>query len=338
MAKVLAEYASVAFSADGVKQDISLDEWKGGWAAIVGGVNGKPTSQQFNMVTYLLSALLNQVVSDLNTVKHTANDALSKEDFTATKIIAALASAGLMEGCNVEMLNGKHSTEFAASKHKHSTSDITSGTMTIERGGTGAETSADACKNLGAMRNAGGTFTGTVYFANGTSHYVSSTGDAHFKSLGIEEDISARRVYNAVWSDYAEYMPRGESTQPGDIIALDLNSQSERYIKATNTSRRVVGVHSDEYACLIGGETPDKGKGYEETNREKYIPIALAGRVMTRVVGPVHTGDIILPSEKPGVGRAALACESPALEIVVGYAVEGDDRTDVRRIRVRVKG
>lgn len=59
---------------------------------------------------------------------------------------------------------------------------------------------------------------------------------------------------------------------------------------------------------------------------------------MTRVVGPVHTGDIILPSEKPGVGRAALACESPALEIVVGYAVEGDDRTDVRRIRVRVKG
>lgn len=37
--------------------------------------------------------------------------------------------------------------------------------MTIERGGTGAETSADACKNLGAMRNAGGTFTGTVYFA-----------------------------------------------------------------------------------------------------------------------------------------------------------------------------
>ena len=188
------------------------------------------------------------------------------------------------------------------------------------------------------MRNAGGTFTGTVYFANGTSHYVSSTGDAHFKSLGIEEDISARRVYNAVWSDYAEYMPRGESTQPGDIIALDLNSQSERYIKATNTSRRVVGVHSDEYACLIGGETPDKGKGYEETNREKYIPIALAGRVMTRVVGPVHTGDIILPSEKPGVGRAALACESPALEIVVGYAVEGDDRTDVRRIRVRVKG
>lgn len=40
MAKVLAEYASVAFSADGVKQDISLDEWKGGWAAIVGGVNG----------------------------------------------------------------------------------------------------------------------------------------------------------------------------------------------------------------------------------------------------------------------------------------------------------
>ena len=95
--------------------------------------------------------------------------------------------------------------------------------MPIERGGTGAGTAADACRALGAMRNTGGTFTGTVYFANGTAHYVGSAGDAHFKSLTASEDIHAKRVFEAVYNDYAELMPRGEQTDPGDIIALDLS-------------------------------------------------------------------------------------------------------------------
>lgn len=80
-AGALEDYATVAFSMSGVKQDISLEDWKGGWASIVGGLNGKPTSQQFNMVTYILSALLNQAISDLSTVKRTANSAMPKSEF-----------------------------------------------------------------------------------------------------------------------------------------------------------------------------------------------------------------------------------------------------------------
>ena len=45
-AGALEDYATAAFSVSGVKQDISLEDWKGGWASIVGGLNGKPTSQQ----------------------------------------------------------------------------------------------------------------------------------------------------------------------------------------------------------------------------------------------------------------------------------------------------
>ena len=92
-----------------------------------------------------------------------------------------------------------------------------------------------------------------MYFANGTVHYVTSAGDAHFKSLAVSGDISAQRVYDAVYNDYAELMPRGEQTEPGDIIALDTGSQTERYIKATNLSGRIAGIHTDEYAMLIGG-------------------------------------------------------------------------------------
>ena len=303
-AGALEDYATVAFSMSGVKQDISLEDWKSGWASIVGGLKGKPTSQQFNMVTYILSALLNQAISDLSTVKGTANSALPKSDFTAKQIVALLAAYGLMEGCDADTIDGKHANAFAPSTHEHSASQITSGNLPIERGGTGSGTAADACKNLGAMRNVGGTFTGTVYFANGTAHYIASTGDAHVRSLGVTEDVTARRVYDAVYNDYAEFMPRGENTEPGDIIALDTSSQTERYIKATNLSNRIAGVHTDEYAMLIGGNKVEEGQDFLARNLPLFIPVSLAGRVHAKVVGPVHTGDYIVLSSTPGVGHA----------------------------------
>lgn len=337
-AGALEDYATVAFSMSGVKQDISLEDWKGGWASIVGGLNGKPTSQQFNMVTYILSALLNQAVSDLSTVKRTANSAMPKSDFTAKQIVSLLAAYGLMKGCDADTVDGKHSNAFAPSTHEHSASQITSGNLPIERGGTGSGTAADACKNLGAMRNAGGTFTGTVHFANGTVHYVTSTGDAHFKSLAVSGDISAQRVYDAVYNDYAELMPRGEQTEPGDIIALDTGSQTERYIKATNLSGRIAGIHTDEYAMLIGGNKVAEGQDFLEENLPDFIPVSLAGRVHTKVVGPVHTGDYIVLSRTPGVGRAVGSCESYPTNKIVGYACEGDNRTDLRLVKVRVGG
>ena len=179
----LTDYSKVAFSADGVRQEISINDWRNGWAAIVGGLDGKPTAQQFNMVFYILSVLLNQNISDVSAVKNTANAALPKENFTAQQIVALLSQYGRMSGCDADMLDGKHANEFAAAKHSHAASDITSGNLPIERGGTGAGTSADACRALGAMRNTGGTFTGTVYFANGTAHYVSSAGFLRIECL-----------------------------------------------------------------------------------------------------------------------------------------------------------
>ena len=237
-----------------------------------------------------------------------------------------------------DMLDGKNADAFAADKHSHSASDITSGNLPIERGGTGAGTSADACRALGAMRNTGGTFTGTVYFANGTAHYVSSAGDAHFRSVTASEDIHAKRVFEAVYNDYAELMPRGEDTEPGDIIALDTNSRQEKYVKATNLSNRIAGIHSDEYGMLIGGERVNDGEDFLKKNLPRFIPVSLAGRVHTKVIGPVNTGDCIVLSHIPGVGRAAKPCEYVDPCKVVGYAVEGDNLTEQRRLKVRVRG
>lgn len=179
---------------------------------------------------------------------------------------------------------------------------------------------------VGAMPTTGGTFSGPVYFGN-DSYYINTSGEANFS-----------KAYGAIYNDYAELFPKGEDTRPGDIIALDTDSKEERYVRAVNTSKRVVGVHSDEFAMLIGGERAEAGKSLLESNADKYIPVALAGRVKTWVTGVVHTGDYIVPSEIPGVGRAVRACENANSSCIVGYAVESDDRTDKRRIRIRVKG
>ena len=221
----------------------------------------------------------------------------------------------------------------AAMDHKHNADDVTSGTFPNSRGGTGAQTATQALANLGAMPTSGGTFTGAVrfqqstYFGTDNSYYVGSDGTANF-----------RKVYGAVYNDYAEWFPRGCDTKPGDIIALDVGSQTERYIKAVGKMDRVVGVHTDEYAYLIGGDTPDEKDDNFKANIEKYIPVSLAGRVRVRVTGRVKTGDLILPSGTPGIGRAACAGEFAPAECIVGYAGEGDDRTDARRNRVRVRG
>ena len=119
--------------------------------------------------------------------------------------------------------------------------------------------------------------------------------------MAASGDISAQRVYDAVYNDYAELMPRGEQTEPGDIIALDTGSQTERYIKATNLSGRIAGIHTDEYAMLIGGNKVAEGQDFLEENLPDFIPVSLAGRVHTKVVGPVHTGDYIVLSSTPGV-------------------------------------
>lgn len=167
---------------------------------------------------------------------------------------------------------------------------------------------------------------GTLFFGS-NDYYVNNSGVAVFS-----------KAYGAVYNDYAELFPRGGATQPGDIIALDTNSQTERYIRANDTSKRVVGVHTDEYAMLIGGDLPNNGSSLDDYNIDKYIPVSLAGRVRVRVIGKVKTGDLIVPSKVPGIGRAVEDGEIVSPDIVVGYAVEGDDLFCERRIRVRVKG
>jgi hypothetical protein len=53
-----------------------------------------------------------------------------------------------------------------------------------------------------------------------------------------------------------------------------LDSDNEQYIKATKNNKAIVGVYSNEYGHILGGDNCSI-----EENMKNYIPIGLAGRV-----------------------------------------------------------
>ena len=160
-------------------------------------------------------------------------------------------------------------------------------------------------------------------------------------TLNWQGSFTATTVYNAVYNDYAEFFPRGEETEPGDIIMLDLESDEEKYVKAYNLEDSnkfilIAGVHSDEYAHLIGGENPPEGEDFVSYNIKNYIPVGLAGRCHVKIKGKAIKGAPVILSDIPGVGICCTDSNIPANKIV-GYLVESDNREDVRRLKIRLK-
>ena len=163
------------------------------------------------------------------------------------------------------------------------------------------------------------------------SNYVAKDASGNVTITGT---LTAAKVVNAYYNDYAEFFPRGEATEAGDIIAL-ADDVKEKYVKATEDAALVVGVHSDEYAQVIGGETDENGNVDMDKVLQNYIPVALAGRVHVKFYGTAKAGMKVVPSEIPGVGRAFTDGDSE--ESVVGRIVLGDKFQNVRRIKIMVR-
>lgn len=138
-------------------------------------------------------------------------------------------------------------------------------------------------------------------------------------------------ITNAVWNDYAERFEKSVDleTEPGDIIALDKSTETEMYKLAEEGDSNIVGVHSDEYGMLIGGVADD-----EEYNKEHFIPVGMIGRVRTKVIGPIHKGDRIVPSNIPGVGR--IFENGDNMFAIVGFATETNLDPNIKKVRTKI--
>lgn len=148
--------------------------------------------------------------------------------------------------------------------------------------------------------------------------------------IDIDGDIIAENVWNAVWNDYAEFFERGCDTEPGDIIALDESFDGERYIKATEKSKFIVGVHSDTYGHIVGGY----GTSIKDAEKN-FIPVGLAGRVNVKFKGIAERGMQVVPSDIPGVGRAFAEGDDP--KSIIGYLLVNDSSDEVRRLKMKIE-
>ena len=154
-------------------------------------------------------------------------------------------------------------------------------------------------------------------------------------SMSTRGTFTASAVYNAVWNDYAEFFPRGEATEAGDIIALDVDADGEVYVKATEGSECVVGVHSDTFGHLIGGDEVKPEEDFVEKNLPNYIPVGLCGRVRVKFKGTAKKGMRVVPSDTPGVGRAYDKLKD-SRDSIIGYLVESDAQETIRRLMMKI--
>lgn len=174
-------------------------------------------------------------------------------------------------------------------------------------------------------------------FTPATHTHNSLSGDSTVSgNLTVSGTITGSKVYNAIWNDYAEYFERGEETEVGDIIALNMNGEKENYIKAISGDI-VCGVHSDTYGHIVGGENPPENLdiSYEDYNNKNYISVGMSGRVFCKVIGHIKKGDKIYASSIPGVGTTYQ--EGFLEQSFVGYACQSYDSNEIGKIKILLK-
>ena len=110
-------------------------------------------------------------------------------------------------------------------------------------------------------------------------------------NASIDGNLTANRVFNAVFMDIAEAYIPGEELEPGDIVEIREDNQ---VYKCKEFSLSVVGVVSDQYAVCYGATEKELQEGTK-------VAVGLIGKVPVKVVGTVYPGDRILAGEN-GVG------------------------------------
>lgn len=132
-----------------------------------------------------------------------------------------------------------------------------------------------------------------------------------FSSPGISYDASTDILYatsvSAKFADLAERYEADAVYEVGTVLVLG----GEKEVTTTSkfSDPRVAGIVSQNPSYLMNSEA-----GSNKT----HPPIALKGRVMCKVVGPVKKGDALVTSTRPGY---AAATSHPEAGCIIGKAI-----------------
>lgn len=170
------------------------------------------------------------------------------------------------------------------------------------------------------MPQAGGTFSGNVTIGrNATLRKVIQSSGSTVTIVDLEG-----RVHFAVYNDLAEFFPSVERVEPGDVVVWD-----EGGVRACdrNSHAGVVGVVSDTFGPILGG---NPNWSVEETMKSgEFAPVALAGRVWVKAVGPIERFDLLESSEIKGHARRS---SEGKRGVVIGKALESLPEGETKRI------
>lgn len=133
-------------------------------------------------------------------------------------------------------------------------------------------------------------------------------------SVNIVGNLTAKKVYNAVFMDIAEAYIPGEELEPGDIVQM--GSDGKVY-KSDLFSNCIVGVVSDQYAVCYGATEEDLEEGIK-------VAVGLIGKVPVKVKGYACIGQYITLSNIDGVGYATNSKQ----DRIVGKVLENVDLED----------
>ncbi|MBI2430585.1 MAG: hypothetical protein HYV39_01055, partial [Candidatus Levybacteria bacterium] len=124
-------------------------------------------------------------------------------------------------------------------------------------------------------------------------------------------------------SDVAEVYDTDEQLEKGDVVRI---TNEHRVGKTTEAYDTVIGVYSTSPGILVGGGTTRIGDDQELNLPQGKVPVALAGRVPTKVSlenGSIAVGDWLTASSIPGVAMKATKAGN-----VIGKALESYDNPD----------
>jgi len=172
-------------------------------------------------------------------------------------------------------------------------------------------TSTTAASNTttGALRVAGGAGIAGNLFVGGTINgnitSLSTGANTTAGTVTGNWTLTAGSRWNATYADLAEYYTSDEHYEPGTV--LEFGGDYEVTLASSQTSK-VAGVVSTDPAFAMNAKCAG----------DHAVPIALQGRVPTKVTGNVSKGDMMVSA---GNGYA-MACASPTIGTVIGKSLE----------------
>lgn len=212
----------------------------------------------------------------------------------------------------------------AITTHTHST---TIGTTAIATGSSSTTlaglTSVTSTTFVGALTGNASTST-TATSANavrGVNFHADTTAPSGTTQLNCDGYLYATKVYNAVWNDLAEFMPKSENANPGEVLIMTEGGVAPSKLRG---DRAVVGVYSDTFGYALGAD-----------DQENKCPVGISGRVWVKVKEEVKIGDLLISDEN---GFATKATKEEALipGIIIGKVMENKTDSSVSRVSILI--